>query len=373
MGPPKILKPEGGDWANAFNPEIFKKKVAELKEAAPTSVPSGPPLDLLEASKKTDEQIAELKKGVLEASKKTDEQIADFKKAGTVTDKSKEIKAGPSKKIDLKNPNFQSADESIAAIMKMVEDEKENDELKRAQEEVESYRYPNETVAEFEKNIVFRHNDSHTQWISEFAKKRGWFVQCAEANGQELGGRHRAVHTITIKHVVVQGFASKKKDAKKLAYQNMSTRLGEVFKKLKPQPGTDLLELNKVIEKMRDHDPSDDRRRDRSRSLRRARSRSAQRRRSDHAEARRRRSSSRGRRRSRSRTRRNSRRSSSRKRSRSSRRKSKSRSPSKRKNRSKSKTKRRSRSRSRSKTIKKERRSRSRSTPITVGKSYWDA
>ena len=152
MGPPKILKPEGGDWKNAFNPDIFKKKVADLKEA----------------SKKTD--VPHLDKD----SKKTDAKIAELKKAGTV----KDSKAGPSqKKTDLKNPNFKNADESIAAIMKMVEDEKVNDELKRAQEEVESYRYPNETVAEFEKNIVFRHNDNVTQWVNEFSKKRGWFVQ----------------------------------------------------------------------------------------------------------------------------------------------------------------------------------------------------
>ena len=38
-------------------------------------------------------------------------------------------------------------------------------------------RYPNETVDEFEKNVVHKHHDNVTQWVNEFSKKRGWFVQ----------------------------------------------------------------------------------------------------------------------------------------------------------------------------------------------------
>ena len=38
-------------------------------------------------------------------------------------------------------------------------------------------RYPSETVEEYEKNVVFRHHDNVTQWVNEFTKKRGWFVQ----------------------------------------------------------------------------------------------------------------------------------------------------------------------------------------------------
>ena len=33
------------------------------------------------------------------------------------------------------------------------------------------------TVDEFEKNVVKKHHDSTTQWVNEFSKKRGWFVQ----------------------------------------------------------------------------------------------------------------------------------------------------------------------------------------------------
>ena len=91
--------------------------------------------------------------------------------------------------------------------------------------------------------------------------------------------------TITIKDVSISATASKKKDAKNLAYRNMAIRLehmsefsiwnsdlcnckkgkcqfskwlipnlrmGEVLMKLKPQPGTDLLELKKMTRRMRD-------------------------------------------------------------------------------------------------------------------------
>ena len=30
---------------------------------------------------------------------------------------------------------------------------------------------------EFEKNVVQKHHDNTTQWVNEFSKKRGWFVQ----------------------------------------------------------------------------------------------------------------------------------------------------------------------------------------------------
>ena len=80
--------------------------------------------------------------------------------------------------------------------------------------------------------------------------------------------------------------------------------------KLKPQPGTDLLELKKLTKRMREMSPDDERRRNRSRSLRR-RSRSSTRRRSRSSTRRRSRSSTRRR----SEERRRRRRSSSRRRS----------------------------------------------------------
>ena len=43
-------------------------------------------------------------------------------------------------------------------------------------------RYPNETVDEFEKNVVHKHHDNVTQWVNEFSKKRGWFVQVGNWN-----------------------------------------------------------------------------------------------------------------------------------------------------------------------------------------------
>ena len=30
---------------------------------------------------------------------------------------------------------------------------------------------------EFERNVVHKHHDNVTQWVNEFSKKRGWFVQ----------------------------------------------------------------------------------------------------------------------------------------------------------------------------------------------------
>ena len=43
-------------------------------------------------------------------------------------------------------------------------------------------RYPNETVDEFEKNVVHKHHDNVTQWVNKFSKKRGWFVQVWNQN-----------------------------------------------------------------------------------------------------------------------------------------------------------------------------------------------
>ena len=163
-GAPASVASVGGNWANVFNPEIFKKKVAEEGSD-----------ELDEASKETERKIAELKN----AGKAKDDGQKPGSSSSTLKDLPESLKKCEAlKELCDSNEN----DKNLSAIMKMVEDEKDVASavaLKRAQEEVDDYRYPNDTFEEFDKRVCCSHHDNVTQWVHEFAKNRGWFVQVA--------------------------------------------------------------------------------------------------------------------------------------------------------------------------------------------------
>jgi hypothetical protein len=148
--PPRKLDAPEGDWKNAFNPEMFKEKMD--KDSA-----------------NTDKKIAELRG----QSKDDDEAGPSRRLSGPITKEflKKAAKDGVTQEF------LKKEEADLANIMKMVEDEKKNAEMKRAQEEVDGYDYPNMTMEEFEKNVIFRHSDNVTQWVQSFCDRRGWFVQ----------------------------------------------------------------------------------------------------------------------------------------------------------------------------------------------------
>jgi len=114
--------------------------------------------------------------------------------------------------------------------------------------EEDTYPYPHRTAEDFlTKQLKMSHP---TGWVKEAASKRQWTVQEKQSTSGQPN--NRGFHfTVTVEeHLVTNGVAKKKKDAKNKAYHAMALKFGEVFKLLSPQPGTDRQELNGQIEKL---------------------------------------------------------------------------------------------------------------------------
>ena len=108
--PPLNAKAAGGDWSNVFNPEIFQA----MKNAEEAGMLQGPKVENKEDSDSDD----------------------DFKGVG-FTSQSQQKSSLEEK---------QKKEATLANIMKMVEEEKVSEELKKAREEVEDTRYTSKTT-----------------------------------------------------------------------------------------------------------------------------------------------------------------------------------------------------------------------------------
>ena len=109
--PPLNAKAAGGDWSNVFNPEIFQA----MKNA---------------------EEAGLLQPGPNVENKEDSDSDDDFKGVGFTS------QSQPKSSLEEK----QKKEATLANIMKMVEEEKVSEELKKAREEVEDTRYTSKTT-----------------------------------------------------------------------------------------------------------------------------------------------------------------------------------------------------------------------------------